>query len=86
MVENTFQCVWCLDDKFIWEKKTKFFCECNYAVCEWCFDYFYINNNYKCMICKNTDLKQFYDELYDEFKRFYKIFDTLKKHSLCDCK
>lgn len=87
MSENTlFLCSVCLIDKFWIDKHTNFFCECHYDICQGCYDYYYINNSYKCMICKRLDLKKHYDDLYSEFKTIYKTYITLKNHCQCDCK
>ena len=83
---NLFTCSVCLNEKYISEKFTNFFCECKYDICEACYDYYYINNELKCMICKKIDLKQHYQDFFVEIKNIYKTFIELKKYCRCECK
>jgi len=83
--ENDKICLICMQTVENTLIKKNFHCKCTPFVHFSCYLKFYTENNYKCFICHQYDLEEFYKKMYNDFKNVLKVLDTLKNFN-CTCK
>lgn len=81
-IENKIEndvCIICLEEVEFINKKKNFHCDCKLKIHIKCYNDYFLNNNYKCLICKQIDFKYIFDDIYSKYLTYIKDYkQTIK--------